>query len=62
MAESLGTARTRGRGLLAGRWWPVGQKLILDQRAPPVPEIMGEINKQINEYMYTPVGITEEVQ
>jgi hypothetical protein len=24
MAESLGTARTRGRGLLAGRWWPVG--------------------------------------
>jgi hypothetical protein len=27
-------------GLLRGRWWPVGPKLVFDQMAAPVPEIM----------------------
>jgi hypothetical protein len=30
----------RGRGLLRGWWWPVGPKLVSDQMAAPVPEIM----------------------
>jgi hypothetical protein len=32
---------TRGRELLRGLRWPVGPKLVFDQRAAPVLEIMG---------------------
>jgi hypothetical protein len=28
------------RGLLQGGWWPVGSKLVFDQMAALVPEIM----------------------
>jgi hypothetical protein len=38
--EVLGTAHAHRRGLLRGRWWPVGPKLILDQTAAPVREII----------------------
>jgi hypothetical protein len=31
---------TRRRRLLPGRWWPVGPKLVFDQMADPIPEIM----------------------
>jgi hypothetical protein len=41
MVEALGTVHKRGRGLLRGWWWPVGPKLIFDQIATPVQEIMG---------------------
>jgi hypothetical protein len=40
MAETLGTVDTRRRGLLRGWWWPVGPKLIFEQTAAPVPEII----------------------
>jgi hypothetical protein len=40
VAKALGTVHTRGRGLLQGWWWPVGPKLVYDQMAAPVPEIM----------------------
>jgi hypothetical protein len=40
MAEALGTVHTSGRGLLPGWWWPAGSKLVFDQMAAPVPEIM----------------------
>jgi hypothetical protein len=39
-AETLGIAHTHGRGLLQGCWWPVGPKLVFDQTAALVPEIM----------------------
>jgi hypothetical protein len=40
MAEALGTVHARGRG-----WkWPVGPKLVLDQMAAPVPEIVHTIS------------------
>jgi hypothetical protein len=28
MAEALETVRTRGRGLLRGPWWPLGQMAV----------------------------------
>jgi hypothetical protein len=40
MAEAMGTVLTRGRRLLRKRWWPVGPKLVFDQIASPVMEIM----------------------
>jgi hypothetical protein len=40
MAETLRTVHKRGRGLLRGWWWEVGPKLVFDQMASPVPEIM----------------------
>jgi hypothetical protein len=40
MAEALGIVHMRGKGLLQGCWWPVCPKLIFDQMAKPVPEIM----------------------
>jgi hypothetical protein len=40
LAETLGTVHTRGIGLLRERWWPLGPKLIFDQMAAPVPDIM----------------------
>jgi hypothetical protein len=33
-------ANVRGRELLPGWWWPVGPKLVFDQMASLVPEIM----------------------
>jgi hypothetical protein len=39
----LGTVYMCGRGLLRGLWWPVGPKLIFDQMAAQVPEIMDKI-------------------
>jgi hypothetical protein len=39
LAEALGTAHTRGRGLLRWWWWPVGPKLVFDRMSSPVPEI-----------------------
>jgi hypothetical protein len=40
MAEALRTVHTGRRELLRGCWWPVGPKLVFDQMAAPVPEIM----------------------
>jgi hypothetical protein len=40
MAQVLGTVHTRGRGQFRGWQWPVGPKLIFDQMAAAVPEIM----------------------
>jgi hypothetical protein len=40
MAEAPGTLHTSGRELLHGLCWPVGPKLVSDQMATPVPEIM----------------------
>jgi hypothetical protein len=40
MAEALGTVHMRGRGLLQQCWFPVGPKLVSDQMATAVPEIM----------------------
>jgi hypothetical protein len=40
MAEAWGTVHTLGKGLLRGWWWPVGPKLVFDQMAAPVPEII----------------------
>jgi hypothetical protein len=40
MAEALATTHTRGRVLLREQWWPIGPKLIFNQMAAPVPEIM----------------------
>jgi hypothetical protein len=40
MTEALGTVHIRGRGLLRGSCWPVDRKLVFDQMAAPVPEIM----------------------
>jgi hypothetical protein len=40
MAEVLGMVYTHGRGLLRGWWWPLGPKLIFNQMAAPVPEII----------------------
>jgi hypothetical protein len=40
MVEELEMVHTCGRALLQGRWWPVGPKLVFDQMAAPVPEIM----------------------
>jgi hypothetical protein len=50
MAEALGTVHTRGRGLLRGRWSPVGPKLVFDQMAEPVPEIMDDCLYQYPSY------------
>jgi hypothetical protein len=41
MAEALGTVHIRGWGLIRGWWWPVSPKLLFDQMAAPIPEIMG---------------------
>jgi hypothetical protein len=40
MAELLGMVHTHGRGLLKGRWWPVGPKLVFDKMAAPILENM----------------------
>jgi hypothetical protein len=40
MAEALGTVHTPWRGLLREWWWPVDPKLVFDQLAASVPEIM----------------------
>jgi hypothetical protein len=40
MAEALEAVHTCRMGLLRVWWWPVGPKLIFDQMAAPVPEIM----------------------
>jgi hypothetical protein len=40
MAEALGMVHTSGRGLLQWRWWVVGPKLVYDQMAATVLEIM----------------------
>jgi hypothetical protein len=40
MVEVLGMVNTHRKGLLRGRWWLVGPRLIFDQVAAPVPEIM----------------------
>jgi hypothetical protein len=40
MAELLGTMHTHGMGLLQGWWWPKVPRLVFDQMAAPVPEIM----------------------
>jgi hypothetical protein len=40
MAEALRTVDTRRRGLPHGCWWLVGPKLVPDQMAAPVLEIM----------------------
>jgi hypothetical protein len=40
MAEALGTVHMHGRRLFRGWWWSVGRKLVFDQMAAPVPEIM----------------------
>jgi hypothetical protein len=40
IAEALRTVHTCGRGLLRVWWWPIGPKLVSDQKAAPVPEIM----------------------
>jgi hypothetical protein len=42
MAEALGTVHTHRMRLLGGCWWLVGPKLVLDQMAAPVPEIMDD--------------------
>jgi hypothetical protein len=42
MAEALKTLNMRGRGLLRGRWWPVGPKLVFDQMAAAFPEIIDD--------------------
>jgi hypothetical protein len=42
MAEALGTVHMLGRGLLKKCWWPVGPKLLFDQMAARVPEIMDD--------------------
>jgi hypothetical protein len=38
--KGLGKVHMGGRGLHRGWWWPVGPKLVFDQMAAPVPEIM----------------------
>jgi hypothetical protein len=40
MAGALGTVHKRRRALLQGWWWPVGPKLVFDQMAAPILEIM----------------------
>jgi hypothetical protein len=40
MAETMGMVNTRGRGLFRGWWRPVDSKLVSDQTAAAVPEIM----------------------
>jgi hypothetical protein len=40
MAGALESVHTHGRGLLRGWWWPVSPKLVSDQAAAPVSEIM----------------------
>jgi hypothetical protein len=40
MVEVLGMVHMGGRGLLRGRWWSVGPKLIFDQMVAPVLEIV----------------------
>jgi hypothetical protein len=40
MAEALGKVHARRRGLVRQWWWPEGPKLVFDQMAAPVPEIM----------------------
>jgi hypothetical protein len=40
MAEALGKEHTCGRGPLRGLWWRVGPKLVFDQMAASVPEIV----------------------
>jgi hypothetical protein len=42
ISEALGTVHTRWWGLLRMRWWPVDPKLIFDQMATPVLEIMDD--------------------
>jgi hypothetical protein len=40
MAGTLEMVHKREKGLFGGWWWPVGPKLVFDQMAAPVPEIM----------------------
>jgi hypothetical protein len=40
MAECLETEHTCGRGPLRRWLWPVGPKLVFEQMAAPVPEVM----------------------
>jgi hypothetical protein len=40
LAESLGTVLTGGMGLLRRWWWPVNPKIVFDQMAAPVSEII----------------------
>jgi hypothetical protein len=40
MAEVLGQVHKGGSELLQGRWWPVGPKLVFNQKAALAPEIM----------------------
>jgi hypothetical protein len=41
--DAFKISRSAGNGAYArkGRWWPVGPKLIFNEMAAPVPEIMG---------------------
>jgi hypothetical protein len=43
MAEALRTVHTCRRGILQGSWWPVSPKLVFDQTAAPVPEIIAPL-------------------
>jgi hypothetical protein len=47
VAELLGTVPMCGRGLLRGGWWPVGTKLVFDQMAAPLPEMMDYVYRTI---------------
>jgi hypothetical protein len=40
ITETLGTVHTCGMGLLRGLRWPLGRKLVFEQIAAPVPEIV----------------------
>jgi hypothetical protein len=43
MAETLGKVHTRRRALFQGQWWRVRPKLVFNQMAAPVPEIMDKV-------------------
>jgi hypothetical protein len=40
MAQALRAVHSSGRELLRGLWWTMAPKLVFDQMAAPVPEIM----------------------
>jgi hypothetical protein len=63
MAEVLGTVHMRGRELPQGWWWPVGSKLVSDQMAAPVLEILDRsTGNKSNEGKVGTLGLSGQTQ
>jgi hypothetical protein len=58
MSQTPRTVHMRGIGLLRWRWWPLGPKLVFDQMAALVPDIMDRSLYVVNTGPESEPGVT----